>query len=55
MPRVVQERPREREHDGIDAAETELAQPGLDILPAMPRDERHERDLVSVPGRQGGQ
>jgi hypothetical protein len=55
MPRVVQQRPREREHDGVDTVETELAQSRFDILPPMPRDERHERDLVSVPGRQGGQ
>jgi hypothetical protein len=55
MPRVVQERPWEREHHGVDAGETELAQSRFDVLAAMARDERDQRDLVCVRRRERGQ
>jgi hypothetical protein len=55
MPPVVEERPWEREHDGVDAGETELGQSGFDVLAAMARDERDQRDLVAVRRREGGQ
>jgi hypothetical protein len=55
MPRVVEKRPWEREHDGVDAGETELTQASFDVLATMARDERDQRDLVCVRRREGGQ
>jgi hypothetical protein len=55
MPRVVQERPWEREHHRVDAVETKVAQSRLDVLATMARDERDQRDLVCVRRREGGQ
>jgi len=55
MPRVVQQRTREAQYDWIDTIEAELAQPSVDLLAAVPGDERNQRDLVTVAGRQGGQ
>ena len=55
VPRVVEEGPREPQHDGVELGQPELAQARAHLLSAVAGDEGHQGDGAGIVGRQGGQ